>query len=292
MIGIYKITNQVNGKVYIGQSIHINHRWSQHKNEAKNDRCNTLLYNAMKKYGIDNFSFEIIEECLPEQLNEREVYWISQYNSFQEGYNMTPGGTEPIYVNPQEIYDLWDQGYTVGQIEELLSNKMCSCTIRNYLHEYENWSATASRRRSALLASRKENVDDSNQIIKQYDLFGKFIRNWKSAREIERAIKIPHNSICNVLNNKQKQAGGFQWKMGDINDTSNIISIIDIIPLHFEIIQKDLKGNIINRYKNAKEAGQAVKTSPTNITKACKHYNNRKTAKGFVWEYNYDNWIY
>ena len=77
---------------------------------------NTNLYQAMRKYGIENFSFEVIEECLPEELNEREIYWIDYYDSFnkEKGYNMTPGGIEAIFINPQEIYDLWDKGYSIG----------------------------------------------------------------------------------------------------------------------------------------------------------------------------------
>lgn len=65
--GIYKITNQINGKIYIGQSCNIEQRWNQHIATAKNDNhyghCRTLLYPAMRKYGIENFTMEIIEEC-------------------------------------------------------------------------------------------------------------------------------------------------------------------------------------------------------------------------------------
>ena len=74
MIGIYKITNQVNGKVYIGQSVKIKSRWAQHKREVNSGNSNTLLYNAMRKHGIENFTFEVIEECSQKQLNEREIY--------------------------------------------------------------------------------------------------------------------------------------------------------------------------------------------------------------------------
>lgn len=287
MAGIYKITNQLNGKIYIGQSVRPNQRWLQHQSEVKMGRSNTLLYNSMRKYGIENFTFEVIEECQNEELNEREIYWISYYDSFQNGYNMTPGGSESIKINPQEIYDLWDSGYTVGQIEKKLANKISGCTVKNYLHEYEKWSVTESRKRSSLLTKGN---NDINNVIKQYDLFGHFIKNWRSIREASEELNIPHNSIGEVLKNKFKQAGGFQWKIGDINDTLNIEDITDKVPLHFEIIQKDLYGNFIKRYKTLKEASAAVHTNPANIARVCKHQNNRRTAKGFIWEYDYNSW--
>ena len=77
MIGIYLIKNNINGKVYIGQSTNIYERWSEHKRIAKNDlTIKYPLYLAMRKYGIENFTFSIIEECSQELLNEREIYWI------------------------------------------------------------------------------------------------------------------------------------------------------------------------------------------------------------------------
>lgn len=95
MIGIYKITNQTNNKTYIGQSTCIERRFAQHKSPYEHERKSYLpLYQAIKKYGIENFVFEIIEECPKEKLNEREQYWIQQYKSLvhQNGYNILSGG--------------------------------------------------------------------------------------------------------------------------------------------------------------------------------------------------------
>lgn len=77
MIGIYKITNTINGKIYIGQSINIRRRWNQEKRCAfnQNDTAyNQLLSKAFRKYGIENFTFEVIEELSASALNEREIY--------------------------------------------------------------------------------------------------------------------------------------------------------------------------------------------------------------------------
>ena len=92
MVGIYKITNLLNQKCYIGQSRDIKRRWNFHKAEVRRNHIDTYLYRAMKKYGIKNFSFEIIELCNPEELNEKEIFWIKKYNSFKNGYNCTTGG--------------------------------------------------------------------------------------------------------------------------------------------------------------------------------------------------------
>lgn len=95
MIGIYKIENLLNHKVYIGQSKYIEKRWKNHQITAFNSNDKGYdypLYRAIRKYGIENFSFQVLEECSPEQLNEKEKYYISSYNSFFEGYNQTMGG--------------------------------------------------------------------------------------------------------------------------------------------------------------------------------------------------------
>lgn len=94
--GIYKFTNKINNKVYIGQSTYIEKRYREHFYDCErltSDRHkSTYFHKALQKYGKDNFNFEIIELCEENQLNEREKYWIEYYHSFQNGYNLTYGG--------------------------------------------------------------------------------------------------------------------------------------------------------------------------------------------------------
>lgn len=90
-VGIYKITNLINGKVYIGQSLDIHTRWNTHKNKNTWGK-NQAIYKAFKKYGIENFEFSIIELCDEKELNEKEIFYIELYDSFNKGYNMTLGG--------------------------------------------------------------------------------------------------------------------------------------------------------------------------------------------------------
>ena len=86
-IGIYKITNLLNNKIYVGQSTNIEKRFYQHT-----IRNQQYIDQEIQKYGKENFSFEILETCLPEQLNEREIYWIDYFKSYDNGYNQNPGG--------------------------------------------------------------------------------------------------------------------------------------------------------------------------------------------------------
>lgn len=98
MIGIYKITNKVNNKIYIGQSRDIQKRWKEHKLSCFNENVSdyeSKKNKAFRKYGLDNFTFEIIEEIEIEKLNEREIYWIEKLNSVSDGYNTSNGGHAP-----------------------------------------------------------------------------------------------------------------------------------------------------------------------------------------------------
>ena len=112
MIGIYKITNQINGKIYIGQSMNISRRWRSHRTDYQVQ--DGYLYTAMRKYGIENFNFEIIDECLPEELNDREIKWIDHYksNNREYGYNLTAGGDNVsercCKLNKDQIFEIYE----------------------------------------------------------------------------------------------------------------------------------------------------------------------------------------
>lgn len=91
--GIYKITNQTNDKCYIGQSLDIATRWKDHAKHGLgiDAPASNKLYNDMQEIGIWNFSWELLEECSREQLNEKERYYIDLYQSDSFGYNSTKG---------------------------------------------------------------------------------------------------------------------------------------------------------------------------------------------------------
>ena len=95
MIGIYKITNIENNKIYIGLSRNLlkrlyNHKYHLRRNTHQNDH----LQKAWNKYGENSFKFEIIEVCEDDRLNEREIYWINYYGGYESDnlYNVRDGG--------------------------------------------------------------------------------------------------------------------------------------------------------------------------------------------------------
>lgn len=97
MIGIYKLTNKINGKVYIGQSVDVEYRINGHYIEAKSSKPNSklqLIDRAIRKYGAENFTHEIIVECTEDLLDIYETYFINEYNSTNKkiGYNIQTGG--------------------------------------------------------------------------------------------------------------------------------------------------------------------------------------------------------
>lgn len=88
--GIYKITNINNGMCYVGQAVDIGARWKQHikRGIGAESQTNNKLYPALLEHGVENFTFEIIEECERELLNERELYWQSYFGAKEFGYSI------------------------------------------------------------------------------------------------------------------------------------------------------------------------------------------------------------
>ena len=92
--GIYRITNLLDGRSYIGQSVDIAERWKQHiKCGLGIDAPNNILYKAMQKDGVENFTFEVLQLCGKDELNNQEVFWIDYYKTQKYGYNMSKGGS-------------------------------------------------------------------------------------------------------------------------------------------------------------------------------------------------------
>lgn len=117
---IYKITNKVNGMSYVGQTRYtVEFRWRQHQH--KDD--GTYFHNALKKYGVENFIVETLEECEVSKLDSREIYYIAKYNTFEKGYNLTigGGGKRKIVSDDQyeEIKELYLSGFSSNKIATL-----------------------------------------------------------------------------------------------------------------------------------------------------------------------------
>lgn len=94
MYEVYKITNKLNGKIYIGITKRgFEKRIKEHIQEATQKLSNYTIHKAIRKYGKEGFTYEVIEQVdTEESAKEREIFWIQHYNSWREGYNDTPGG--------------------------------------------------------------------------------------------------------------------------------------------------------------------------------------------------------
>lgn len=114
---IYKITNSINYKIYIGKTINLQKRIAKYKRSLKKESSQNII-KSMKKYGFENFMFEIIYECESlDELNDKEKYFINSFNSMNEevGYNMTSGGdggdTLSKHINKEMIFKKRNEKY-------------------------------------------------------------------------------------------------------------------------------------------------------------------------------------
>lgn len=235
MIGIYKITNVLNNQCYIGQSIDIESRWLQHTYEGTKGKCKNKLYSAMRKYNIENFIFEVIEECKLNQtvLDNKERYWIKYYDSYNNGYNSTLGGQgeNSWTYDPNLIRQLWDQGYSTGTIAKIVG---CGhTTVNNRLQNYNDFNTFTSHQRSCGSQARNKAyiqvhhnyyfTDAQKEYfteaiaIHQYSLDGEYLASFPSlsfaARHLGKMNPGAENGISHMLHNRdnRKTAYGYQW---------------------------------------------------------------------------------
>lgn len=117
---IYRITNKVNGKSYIGQTRYtLEFRWRQHIHK----KDNVYFHNAIHKYGEENFEKEVLEECEAKDLDSREIFYIAKYDTFNKGYNLTIGGDGCRRLNLDDKYDeiqaMYKSGFSPNKIATL-----------------------------------------------------------------------------------------------------------------------------------------------------------------------------
>lgn len=300
--GIYKITNLINGKVYIGQSRDIKRRWSSHRSDFLKDKKDYVLYRAFRKYGIENFSFEVIEKCSENELDEKEKFYIAEYDSFLgDGYNMTLGGQGVIYPMTEE-YRIKQSRNSGGEpiiqlsldgeyIKEFFSTAEAE-RVLNIPHENiikvlnGDYKSTGNYIfvRKALYDPAKiyrcQRVKDARP-VKQYSLEGIFIREYKNEIEASKLTGICNVSISAVCchKGKHKTAGGFQWVF--VGDEQ---SIRPIKPWEKPVDQYDKNGVFLNHYETIKQACAATNINNSSITHCCR--GRQKSAGGFVWRYS------
>lgn len=284
---IYKITNSINDRLYIGQTQNtIAERWKGHKKSAVNSTA--PLYLAMRKYGVENFSIQVIEECDDELLNEREIYWIEYYDSYHNGYNATMGGQGVIKHSRKAILELWEQGYTEREISTIMN---CTASVVVSALDVNNIPREDRVKRSAVVRRQKNGTK-----IGQYSLEGDYLATYISSGDAEVHTGISQDEInrCCVMAQRERygiiyytsSAGGYIWKREE--DTTPISKWVELNRKkggRKAVAQYDLEGNYIQSFLSQSAAAEAIghTGSGNQIGLVCS--GKRKTAYGYKWKY-------
>lgn len=201
---IYKITNRVNNKLYIGKTLYnIEKRWREHLGSSKKNNCkHRPLYYAINKYGKENFSIEVLEKCNNCIASEREQYWIRKFNTYKNGYNATIGGDGTPYINRDKILLLWKENKNLAQIAKLTGH--CKDSISDIL-------------RSLNISSKEIKIRSLSTVkVNMLNKKGQYIRTFASIREAMRFLGVNPNKtgghISSVCKGVRKSAYGYKWK--------------------------------------------------------------------------------
>jgi len=213
MIEIYKITNKINGKMYIGASTRLNERKTEH---FKPYRINSLkdkipLYEAMDKYGREIFSFEVIERTTADKLDEREEHYIKEFNAVEKGYNVV-----------ETAHNMHDEDYTKevhgSFFSEWNKKQWEDEDYRNRMSEQSSQVQKDRLKDPEYLAEKsaqlRKYTDSIKKTVGQYDKEGNLIAEYEGVREAERTLGLANDSVGKICRGVKgrKTAGGYVWK--------------------------------------------------------------------------------
>ena len=213
MAYIYQITNDINGRIYVGKTERsIEERFKEHCLDAFKARSEKRpLYSAMRKYGIEHFYIELIEET--DNPEEREIYWIEQKGSFKNGYNATIGGDGKRYYDYDLIVATYKEVGIIKDTANLL--KMDIETVSKVLH-----SKGISINSSQEIQKRK-----FGKVTNMYSIDGSFLRSFPSTNEAARYMVENHLTGCKhttikqhiteVCTGRRKTAAKYKWKYAE-----------------------------------------------------------------------------
>ena len=212
---IYLIENKINGKKYIGQTTYsIEERMRQHIRDV-NKFINRPLYRAINKYGIENFSIYVIEECEVNLLSEREVYWIAFYNTYYgDGYNATLGGEGRTLIN----HDLIIQTYERLRISKDVAKEMgiSSDTVSNVINSRKLEDSISLQGSSKRLAKPVNMYTLSREFLNTFPSMAHAARYLIENNLTNCCLKTIRYHISEVCNGKRKTAAKFKWQFTNI----------------------------------------------------------------------------
>ncbi|MBQ8468154.1 MAG: hypothetical protein IJ542_00150 [Clostridia bacterium] len=292
---IYKHTNKINGKVYIGQTKQTpTQRW-RNGNGYKN---NVYFYHSIQKYGWNNFVHEILEKGINsvKQANEKEVYYITKYDSYKNGYNLTSGGDNrdhlgipvlQIDINSLEIVNAYQ---TIRYAEETTGidhSQISRCCLKNkkdiqaggyYWCFQDEWhDGWNPKKRTPPAAYNKKEI---YQLDKSMNIVCKF----ESILDAEKATGIKNSSIGQCCRSKRISAGNYYWCYIEDYD-----SFIPLLPLDERPVVRINNNNYeeIVVYNNISEAANKNNiSSPELISRCCN--GKQISTGGYYWCYQED----
>ncbi len=202
---IYKITNRINGKVYIGQSVNPEHRFKEHI-YGKHCDSNSAIHNAIKKYGAGSFDFEVIEHDV-EDYNEREKYWIKKYKSNDRsyGYNITEGGEDPPILRGEDSFFCKLKDSEIVQIclylrdtqmtYEQIADKYNVCTLTiQHINSGNNRPVSGFKYPIRVSKNIAKDADTVNSVLED------LLNTCDSTEEISRKYDVDSNFVYSVNN--------------------------------------------------------------------------------------------
>ena len=201
---IYKITNKINNKVYIGQTIRsLKKRWIEHCCKGS---CCPFIHRAIAKYGVDNFTIEQIDHSHSrEELDNKEVFWIEFYNSIApNGYNLTSGGETNKNIN-EEVRRKISDGHK-GEKNHRFGTHI-SEEHKQKISEANKGIKWSKERRLKITGSKHPRAR-AVICVETGEVFDCI----KSASENK---KLNHRNISNVCLGKRKTCGNFHWRYVD-----------------------------------------------------------------------------
>jgi len=215
---IYCITNLVNGKKYIGQTVvGIKTRWQKHMTST---RCNSnqAIHCAIRKHGVDNFTIEEIDTAdTHELLDEAETAWIAHYDTFLgEGYNMTSGGGGKSGYRHSEESKQKNRESNSGENSYWYGRKHPP-EFGKKISERQTGSKNHRYGKTQTPEHTKNQSEAQKISVSQFTKDGIFIKTFKSAKDAGEELKIFPNSITGVCKKRKGflSAGGYIWRYAD-----------------------------------------------------------------------------
>ena len=213
MAYIYKITNLINNKCYIGKTLNtIQERWREHCSDyKKRDEEKRPLYSAMNKYGIENFKIEEIEQCNEDIVNDREKYWIEYYGSFKKGYNATLGGDGKAYLDRKLLIKTYNKVQNLKRSAKILN--IDAGHLSKILKENNIEVKSSKEVQNKEYGKEIAMVDlKTNVIIKTFISLADAARYIKEQTNSTAEIKGMTVHIRQVAQGKRKTAYKYKWK--------------------------------------------------------------------------------